>query len=206
MVVDTMSDNIYIYPTDTVWGIGGSIESRDVYKEIAQVKGTKSNKPISILFSSIEEMTQYISFKPIFSKEWLEKYFSLESTLGIPKSWWKDDKTLWSFGDSEFVAIRCLKRKHIADICTRESSPIFTTSLNLTGDAPITDNKEAKEFYSKNVLKINSKAIFIEDDENLSGDSSTMVFYDDTSFRIIRSGKLIKQVREHLELLPAKIL
>lgn len=206
MVVGIMSDSIYIYPTDTVWGIGGSIRSRSVQKTISKIKKTDVKKPISILFSSIDQIHNFINIKSIFSNDWLERFFTFETTLGIPKSWWKDESSKWIFGESEYVAIRFLKLPHVLEICNKETSPIFTTSLNVSGEEVISQDSSARAFFNKYVLPCEEDAIFVSNENKLSGDSSTIVFYDEHSFRIIRSGKLINQVRQHLELLSTTIL
>ena len=53
-------NGVLIYPTDTVWGIGGCILSKKNYDEINIIKKINTNKPVSILFSL------YRSYKRIF--------------------------------------------------------------------------------------------------------------------------------------------
>jgi len=201
-----MSETIYVYATDTVWGIGGNINSKTVHSNIATIKNTQKNKPISILFSSIEDVFKYVNFDKTFNEKWLSELFTLEATLGIPKSWWQNNETLWIFENTDYVAIRLLSSKHIKDICNKEKAPIFTTSLNLSGEPPFTNLDQAKTFFENHVLTVSQDAQFVEESNNLSGHSSTIVFYEEDHFRIIRPGKLEKNVREHLELLSTKVL
>ncbi len=201
-----MSDTIYVYSTDTVWGIGGSIHSQEVLLSISKIKNTDPKKPISILFSSIDEIFQFINLGPFFSADWLRECFKLEVTLGLPKSWWKDQDTLSIFGASEFVAIRCLEFEHIKKICVKEKGPIFSTSLNISGEQPIINVQDAQNFFRKYISNGFKNTEFVEKQENLSGHSSSIIFYEECSFRIIRPGKLIDNVRKHLEILSTRIL
>lgn len=65
-IVDTLRrDGIIIYPTDTVYGIGCSIESRSAIDKIARIKGIKPGKErFSIIFDSLSQMSNYARIIP----------------------------------------------------------------------------------------------------------------------------------------------
>ena len=57
------SNTIYVYPTDTVWGIGCSIYNQDGFEKIAKIKKTKADKPLSILFESRAEIELFFNLE-----------------------------------------------------------------------------------------------------------------------------------------------
>ncbi len=76
-----MKAKLFIYPTDTVWGIGGSVFDQDVYHAINQVKKEPDLKPLSVLFSSMQQLQQFIDLPQ--EGNWSE-FFKLETTLLLP--------------------------------------------------------------------------------------------------------------------------
>ena len=86
---DLKENQVLIYPTDTVWGIGGCILSERNYLEVNKIKQTSNKKPVSILFSCIEDVREYFSFPEEVSNEWMESFFRMETTLGLPLAWAK---------------------------------------------------------------------------------------------------------------------
>ena len=113
MVVGLMiNEKIVIYPTDTVWGIGSSMYSESAYLRIQKIKRSIENKPLSILFPDVDELLALL--KPIEGKynEWLERFFSLETTLLIPLEFFKENPPSWITQNSKFVGVRELMVWH----------------------------------------------------------------------------------------------
>ena len=190
------NESVFIYPTDTVWGIGASIYSQSAQKNIASIKKTSEDKPLSIMFTDIKALYNSFNFPDFMSLSWLRNYFKFESTLIIPIKIAKILIPSWITGKSGFVSIRCLEHTELKMISEKIAAPFITTSLNLTGDEPIVNFKEAKEFqetYAPN-------AEFIGDiSHNLSGRSSTIVIYKMNQFEIVRVGLKIEEIKKHLK-------
>lgn len=198
MVVTTVNEKLFVYPTDTVWGIGGSIFSNECYRKIADIKGHEEKKPLSVLFYSIEEIRDLINLPPEFSDLWLEEFFKFESTLGVPKEWSKKELPNWICQDSKFLTIRCLKSKMIKKVIDMVGGPITSTSLNFSGFPPIVDGVEAREFYEEHM----KEEVFIENhDAPCSGRSSTIVLLGEEKHNIVREGQYVNEIKEHLKLL-----
>ena len=190
------NESVFIYPTDTVWGIGASIYSQSAQKNIASIKKTSEDKPLSIMFTDIKALYNSFNFPDFMSLSWLRNYFKFESTLIIPTKIAKILIPTWITGKSGFVSIRCLEHTELKMISEKIAAPFITTSLNLTGDEPIVNFKDAKEFqetYAPN-------AEFIGDiSHNLSGRSSTIVIYKMNQFEIVRVGLKIEEIKKHLK-------
>lgn len=194
-------DSTFVYPTDTVWGIGGSIYSKRSFEYIARVKNVTTNKPLSVMFSSIEMLKEYISLPDIFSDEWLKSFFLLETSLLVSKKMCFKEIPKWITSGSDFVSIRCVDNLSIRDIIESVKAPITSTSLNMTGSPPITNYSDALDFKEKYA----TDAIFRNSQKhNLSGESSTLVkFVDFKNIEILRVGRNHEKVKELFKLLPA---
>jgi L-threonylcarbamoyladenylate synthase len=197
------TDDIFIYPTDTVWGIGCSLYSEQGHSRIAAVKNTSINKPLSIMFSSASEIYKNFAFPKQMNLSWLEHFFSLETTLGFSLKASRINIPKWATGESEYVSIRCIQSDVIKLIYQELQAPFFTTSLNITGSPPIISSLEARQFqesHAKDALFFNSNK-----NDDLSGLSSTMVFIDENlNVEIKREGLKINEVKSHLIKLNSK--
>jgi L-threonylcarbamoyladenylate synthase len=195
------NESVFIYPTDTVWGIGASIASESAYKKIAAIKRTGTDKPLSIMFTDINILYNCFNFPEAINISWLRNYFKLESTLGIPIKISKILIPSWVTGKSDIVSVRCLDLPVLKPISTALSGPFFTTSLNITGQDPITSYDEAKKFQQAYAL---DAEFFGDRTHNLSGRSSTIVFFRMNSFEIIREGLKVEEIRNHIKLTGIK--
>lgn len=191
------NESVFIYPTDTVWGIGASIYSEDARNKIAAIKGSAENKPLSIMFADIKTLQKSFDLPSVISLTWLMEFFRLESTLGIPLTLSQISIPPWVTKESEFVSVRCLESKTMKDIAYALRAPFFTTSLNLTGAPPIVDYSSALAFQKTHAPQT---PLFGDATDNLSGQSSTIVFLKDETFKIIRSGQKVFEIKKHLSL------
>jgi L-threonylcarbamoyladenylate synthase len=196
------SAQIYIYPTDTVWGIGCDLYSEAGFYEIAHIKQTSSSKPLSLIFTDVEQVYTSFKFPKQITKSWLEYFFAQESTLGIPEQWSKIIMPEWAQINSEYISLRCLRTAPLKNLYQTIGNPFFTTSLNLQGHPPICNEADAKKF----CLKHCPQAIMIEGTQNImSGRASSMVFIQERNnqieFEVKREGSMIKELLIHLDLL-----
>lgn len=190
-------ESVFIYPTDTVWGIGASIYSESGFKRIAEIKKTSEDKPLSVMFTDINTLYKSFNFPESMGLSWLRQFFKLESTLAVPRKIAKISIPSWVTGKSELVSIRCLDEAVLKEITEALKSPFFTTSLNLTGAPPIVNFEEAKAFQK---LHAPDAEFFGDNSHNLSGRSSTIIFFHGDSFEIIREGSKIDEIKKHLRL------
>jgi L-threonylcarbamoyladenylate synthase len=191
------NDDLFIYPTDTVWGIGCSLYSEKGQERISEIKRSAKNKPLSIMFANTEILHASFSFPKEVTLTWLQDFFKLETTLGFPLARAKIKIPKWATGESSFVSVRCLENKIISEIYNEITTPFFSTSLNLTGEHPITQEMEARKFqeiYAPDAHFVNSKRAL-----DLSGSSSTIIFLNENlNFEIKREGARIEEVKNQL--------
>ena len=190
-------NDLFIYPTDTVWGIGCSIYSQKGFDQIAEIKKSLKNKPLSIMFASVEDLYKSFNFPEEMTLLWLEEFFKLETSMGFPLNASKINIPKWATGNSDHISFRCLETEVVKNIYQDIQTPFFTTSLNLSGSAPIISTAEAHHFQKQYARD----AHFIESHEkkDLSGLSSTIIFFQENlDFEIKREGLKIEDVKNHL--------
>jgi L-threonylcarbamoyladenylate synthase len=197
----SIPNKIFIYPTDTVWGIGGSIFSKEVYDRINKIKGVKGNKPVSVLFPNINLIKKYFMLPLEVSDEWLRIFFKFETTLGLPLSWHKGEIPSWVYQNSKIICVRCLEGSFYEDLTKDAGGPIITTSLNLSGAPPLASLDEIYSFKDKYVQDALIKESFSFE---ISGHSSSIISVNDSlEFHILREGFRFENVKQHLRLLSA---
>lgn len=196
-------DKAYVYPTDTVWGIGGSIYSEKAIDLICQVKRITKKRPFSIMFSNLEHLEEYFSFPQKFNPQKLKELFSLEVTILVSLEYARKKIPSWITRGEERIAFRCLEsNKGIKHIIERVGAPITTTSFNLTGENPIKDEKGASQLFEKLKVNFSNKIELINQDPDisLSGNSSSIVAIDFSSsplkFEFLRKGTYNKEILE----------
>ncbi len=194
-------ESVFIYPTDTVWGIGASIYSEAAYKKIAAIKKTTTDKPLSIMFTDVNVLYKSFNFPSDISVSWLRNFFKLETSLGLPLKIAKISIPSWVTAKSDMVSVRCLDMAALKPISTALNGPFFSTSLNVTGEAPIVSYNDAKDFHATHAQ---DAEFFGDNTHNLSGSSSTIVFFRGSSFEIIREGSRIEEIKKHLKLTGIK--
>ena len=54
-------NGIILYPTDTVYGIGGDATNTEISSRINRIKKREENQPLIFLMNSIEMVNQYVN-------------------------------------------------------------------------------------------------------------------------------------------------
>jgi tRNA threonylcarbamoyl adenosine modification protein (Sua5/YciO/YrdC/YwlC family) len=128
MIIDCLrKDGVVIFPTDTIYGIGCSINSTKAYERIAQIKGIRKEKAhFSFIFhdlSMLSEFTKPISndvFKMMKRNLPGAFTFILEANNNIPRIFQSHKKT---------IGIRIPDQPIITNIVKELGNPIMTTSI-----------------------------------------------------------------------------
>ena len=136
---------VIAYPTDTTYGLGCDIFSRQGIRTIYQIKHRDARKPFSFICADLAEVARYahvsnFAFK-IMKRHLPGPYtFVLEASRVVPDSLVTRQKT---------VGIR-IPDDPIALAIVRElGHPLVTTSANLSGEEPLHDPVEINQRLGK---------------------------------------------------------
>lgn len=188
---------IYIYPTDTVWGIGASIDDENACKCVKKIKRVDEDKPNSILFPSLNSLKEILNLDGKF----LEKVFSLfkfECAIGFDNHFFNKEIGTWVKGLSSFTVVRYLGEGVVEDMFDNKVNfPITTTSLNISGDEPIYKKDDAIFFCKEQGISM--ERVFDTEKLTPSGESSTIVLFDkNKNHTILREGKNLEIILKEL--------
>ncbi|MBQ8760737.1 MAG: threonylcarbamoyl-AMP synthase [Bacteroidales bacterium] len=176
------NDGVIIFPTDTIYGIGCSINSNKALERIARIKGIKKEKAnFSFIFhdlSMLSDFTRPINndvFKMMKRNLPGPFTFIVEANNNVPKLFKNNKKT---------IGIRIPDQPIITNIVRELGCPILTTSIvdedEISGF--MTDPEEINEVYK-------DKVDIIIDGGFGDKEESTIVDCTENEIIIIREGK-----------------
>lgn len=183
MILECLNDDgVIIFPTDTIYGIGCSINSSKAFERIAKIKGVRKEKAnFSFIFHDLSMLSQFT--KPISNDLYkLMKRnlpgpftFIVEANNNIPKLFQSKKKT---------IGIRIPEQPIITNIVRELGSPIMTTSIldedEISGF--LTDPEEIYDRYKDRVD-------LIIDGGYGDNQESTIVDCTDNDIVVLRQGK-----------------
>lgn len=119
---------LIVYPTDTLYGIGGDAMDPETYRKIDRVKCT-SEKNVSIAYTSLEQALEYVEL-PSRAVKLADKFLPGPLTIVVETK----DGT---------AGIRIPNHPFVKGI-TEQFGPITSTSANIHGEPPAKDIEDAK--------------------------------------------------------------
>lgn len=168
---------VIAYPTDTTYGLGCDIFSRQGIRTIYQIKQRDARKPFSFICADLSDAARYahvsnVAFK-IMKRHLPGPYtFVLEATRIVPDSLVTRQKT---------VGIR-IPDDQIALAIVRElGHPLVTTSANLSGEEPMHNPDEIEQRMGKQLELVIDGGIRL-------GDPSTVISLIDDRIEVLREG------------------
>lgn len=159
IITAVKNGKIFIYPTDTIYGLGCDATNKQAVEKIKEIK-KRDNKPLSIITPSKE----WIKDNLIVDCK-LEKYLPGSYTLILKK---KNPDFLQWVSNTDSLGVRIPANK-FTKIIQASGVPFITTSVNLSGEPfAVTLDEISKEIKDK-------VDIIIEAGEFLSGKPSTLI-------------------------------
>lgn len=175
-----LSGKIIAFPTDTVYGVGALLNDLEGINKIYELKHRDNSKPLAILAPSIESILPYIEYPKVEVMELMERYWPGALTIIFNKN--QENKVLFN---TEFntIAFR-IPSSNIALSILSKFGPMATTSVNISGSAPLNSYEEINNHFNDQIDYI------ISDVESLSGVSSTIIDATKNPFVVIREGSI----------------
>ncbi len=122
-------EKVFLYPTDTVWGIGCDATNSRVVSEIYKIKRRSESKSLVILVSSLNMLQKYVKVTSELKKfiHTLRKPTTViyQDPKGLAKNVIASDNT---------VAIRIVQDEFCRKLIKRFGKPIVSTSANISGN------------------------------------------------------------------------
>jgi L-threonylcarbamoyladenylate synthase len=158
-MVELNVNQIFIYPTDTIYGIGCNAEDEKLVSKIREIKN-RDDKPFSIIAPSVDWILE--NFETSLNE--IDKFLPGKYTLLLKKK--NSDFMDW-VSDNDRIGVR-IPDNDFTKKLQKEGKPIITTSVNISGEPFATSIEEV----DKNILE---KVDEVFDYGKLSGSPSTLV-------------------------------
>lgn len=174
---------LIIYPTDTVYGVGGIIESEETIENIYKAKERNFKSPLIVLVSDMEKIEKiaYINEKNREKIEKLIKRFWPGGLTIILKR--KDNVPDIMVSGGVTVGVRMPEHEIALNIISRAGGMLPTTSANISGEATPKSYAELSEKFKSRV------DIIVDGGECPIGSASTIIDMSDEP-KILRLGAI----------------
>lgn len=169
--------DIYIFPTDTVYGIGCSLYNESAQEDIYRIKKRKKDKPFAVLCSTLEQIED-IAFVDETAKVLISKFMPGPLTLILKAK----PKTASILG-IDTVGVR-IPNHVVAVNLLDELGPMTTTSVNKSGQNPLNDYNDILNEFGMDVDNI------YKNDYKSSDLSSSVVLINGDVVKILREGAI----------------
>lgn len=177
-----LNGGIVIIPTDTVYGFSGIVDLKttatcyETDSKIRAIKGRSETKPLIQLIARPEDLSLYTDDK--IPQSLLDKWPGALTIIVHVKK----DSPLAPSAALPTIAFRCPGDAWLRKIIERCNAPIFSTSVNRSGQ-PVLDTEEAiiTEFS-------NQADLIILDGDKKNALPSTLVSIEDSTPKILRQG------------------
>lgn len=178
---------VIIFPTDTVWGIGASLERLEAIRRLYQIKKREKNKPTAVLVADII-VTNRLGVITPEAKTLVDKYWPGGLTLVVKARTSVPGEIL---GPAGTVGLRQPDHKLVLGLLGKLGTGLVTASANFTGEAaPL-----SKELIDQTLMK---QAKMVLEGKAGGKRPSTVVDITQKPFKIIREGEVKLEIESNL--------
>lgn len=157
---------VIVYPTDTLYGLGGLISNDGALQRIFALKGRPGHMPLPVIISEMEELSGLVSSIP--EEAWLlmQEFWPGAITIILPAL---QELSPLLLGGGTSVGVRMPDMEICRSLVRSADGPIVSTSANRSGESPVTSVKELSPDFIKSV------DLVIDGGSAMSGESSAVV-------------------------------
>ncbi|MEW5996066.1 MAG: L-threonylcarbamoyladenylate synthase [Candidatus Micrarchaeota archaeon] len=172
-----LGGKVFIYPTDTVYGIGGNALDEEVCGRIREIK-KRDTKPFSIIVSDFSMLRKYCEVPE-------DKVRYLFQCLPGPYTFLLRKKEGIPACPGEKIGVRVPMHSFIRKVAGNSGLPIIGTSANISGKAPVFSFKKISRALLKEV------DLAIDGGETYYKKESTIVDLVDMEIRRMGAGEFL---------------
>jgi tRNA threonylcarbamoyl adenosine modification protein (Sua5/YciO/YrdC/YwlC family) len=195
------SGQIVAFPTETVYGLGCVAEPGPIAR-LDEVKGRPTEKRYTLHIGDKEQVYQYVPrigprARKLIEHVWpgpITVVFSLDRhDLQRQKAKLSPGAFSVLYGGGT-IGIRCIDNRIGQALLRRAAGPVVAPSANRSGEKPAVTAEEVLAAYGGKIAMIVSGP----DEQNISGQSSTVVKVTDTSVSVLRKGAVSLKALEEM--------
>ena len=181
-IIDAIrAEKVFIFPTETFYGLGGNALSQRVVERVGQLKNRPRDKTFPILVSDCQMLESLVDNIPATARTLMSHHWPGPLTIifsarqGLPAG---------TVSPEQKIAVRISSHPFLRLLSKKLSLPLIATSANLSSATPAKSWAELDR-------KLLQKVDFCVDGGNCPpGLASTVVDITESPARVIRSGDI----------------
>ena len=138
---------VIVYPTDTIYGLGGLATDKKAIKKIFKIKGRIEKKPFLILVNSFKMLKKYCWVSRKQEKYLRKTWRGARAVSVILRK--KRNLPYELTGGQETIAVRLPKSEFLLKILSGINQPIVSTSLNKSGHKNLDSVSHLDNYFKK---------------------------------------------------------
>ena len=178
------SEGIVIFPTETVYGIGGNALSNKVVDRVYEAKKRPRDKAVNIMVANPSQIEKYAQITSDIERKIIKNFMPGPITLILKK---RQDFGDYFTSDNDTIGVRIPKQKIINAILDKVDFPLIAPSANISGKPSGTEVEQIKNDFKNSVDAI------IDGGKAELSLSSTIVKVVDDEIVILREGLISKE-------------
>lgn len=175
---------VVIYPTDTVYGLGGLISNEESLERIFSLKKRPLNLALPVIIAEYEDLSNLVSF--VSEEAWKVMHEFWPGALTIILSA-RDGLSPILLGGKKTIGVRMPGYQFCRDIVRSAGGPLVSTSANNSGEPP------ANEINSISQSLKDSVNLIIDGGTIISAGPSTVIDMSGGKILIRREGNITKE-------------
>lgn len=172
---------LFVFPTDTVYGLGCIYNNEDSVRKIYEIKGRDFQKPLVAYFSSIQMAEKYIKPQNQMFYDLSQKYLPGELTIIVNKNDLIPD---FVTSNQNTLGIRIPRNDFIINLIEILGVPFVGTSANISNYPSAKTAKDAYDIFNGKI------ELVLEDDKSHKGLESTVLSIVNDEIKILRPGAI----------------
>ncbi len=174
------NEGVIVYPTETVYGIGGNALEQEVAEKVFRIKGREEGKPFIVLAKDLamaETLADISSHKSILERYWPGALTGVFRAKGIlPKG---------VVSDKNNIALRISSHPFVQELFQKIDFPLISTSANKSGSPSCLSIEEVKKSLGDTSSLVDE---YVDYGTLPQSEPSTLVDFTQTSPTILRQG------------------
>lgn len=151
---------VVVCPTDTVYGFLADASNKKAVEKIYKIKKRKRSKPLPVFVRDVK-IAKQIAEIDAGQERTLRKYWPGKYTF-VLKSKSKNQKSKLYGIKKNTVAARVPKYKFLKDLLKKINRPLAQTSVNISGEPPLTKVEDIKTRFAKTRKKLGISLLLID--------------------------------------------
>ncbi len=180
-------DPVFIFPTETLYGIGCSIASENAIARVFEIKGRDLRQPPPVLIAERQQLSALVKNIPSSALELMDEYWPGSLTLILPahESVSKHLCGIGADGITHTIGVRHSAHPFAVELCRAMGAPLIATSANFSG---ATGRAAAPQGLDDIPDELKNRVDAIIDGGSVGGLPSTIVDCTGDSPRLLRAG------------------